>query len=289
MTEKNWISTPDPGIYPAKDVPAEVYHAWDAMSASWLGILDTTSPKNFQHRRRFPPWPTAAMRFGQMLHVLTLEPFDFAARFEIAPDGDKRTKAGKEAWAECEARAEGRPIIPRTGENSYEQARAMAHAIEEHPHAPKLLHGGQREVSLVWIDEETGIKCKGRLDVLNPPAVPDVKSTINAQPAQFEKAIWNFGYHRQAALYLDGLAALNGGDTNQFVFIAVEKSAPYDVIVRPAGESVIAAGRMAYKRALFSYKKCRETDTWPGYDGPEGNLTPLELPEWALREEGLVE
>lgn len=289
MTEKRWIETPEPGIYPAKDVPAELYHSWDAMSASWLGILDTTSPKAFHHKRRFPDPPTAAMQFGEMLHVLVLEPFDFGARFELAPDCDKRTKAGKKAWAECEARADGRSIVPRSGPGSYGQARAMAHAIEEHPLAPKVLQSGLHEASLVWVDEETGVKCKARLDALNPPAVGDVKSTLNAHPAQFEKAIWNFGYHRQAAIYLDALAALGREDVTDFVFVAVEKSAPYDVIVRPAGESVIAAGRMAYKRALFTYKKCRETDTWPGYDGADGNLTPLELPEWALREEGLVQ
>ncbi|HUX02302.1 MAG TPA: PD-(D/E)XK nuclease-like domain-containing protein [Phycisphaerae bacterium] len=282
MSEKHWIKPPEPGIY--YDVPPEIYHSWDAMSASRIKTLDDSSPKTFDWVSRHPSAPTEAMLFGSMLHVLALEPFDFAARYAVAPKADRRTKAGKAAWADFQELSAGKKVVTQA---DYELARAMAHAIHQHPTAPKMLAGGKNEVSIVWDDPAIGVRCKARLDVWRGGLVLDIKTTIDAHPRSFERGIWNFGYHRQAAMYVNGLGVLTG-EPHDFVIVAVQKSEPFEVIARRAGESVIECGRRACERALETYKQCVTTGEWPGYDGAEGTTETLELPEWAIKQEGVV-
>lgn len=284
----HWIETPEPGIYPAKDVPAELYHRWDAISNSWLGILDNESPKAFAACRRKPRVPTPAMKFGSMLHKLVLEGFDFAKEFAVAPECDKRTKAGKKTWGDFVAGAGDRIVVPTTGQYGHAVACRVAKAIkEEHPTAPRMLMGGQAEVSIVWIDEITGIKCKARLDYLNSHLIPDVKSTASVHPPTFTKSIYFYGYHRQSYMYREAVRAALGEDRTS-VIIAGEKQEPFDVLARPVGETVLRAGQESFRRAMALYKRCRDADEWPGYDGKEGTTETFELPEFVLRQEGLV-
>lgn len=277
-----WIKTPEPGIHP--DVPAEVYHRWDAMSASWLKRLDATSPKHFRHDRREPPRPTEAMEFGTMVHCLVQEWIDFSAKYAVAPECDRRTTKGKATWAAFQQTLGGR--LPVKHQDA-ELARAMAREIEAHPAAKRLIAQSERELSIVWEHPGTGLRCKARIDDWLAPVVADLKTTVNAKPEAFERAIWNYGYHIQAAIYIDGMNAAAGRDDCEFVFIAVEKEPPYDVIVKPAGETVIRVGRAVYTRCLHTIKECQDTGNWPGYD--DGLFNPLELPEWTLKLEGVMQ
>jgi len=278
-SEKTWQPSPEPGVYP--DIAEAEYHSWDAMSASRIWDFMATSPLQFQYHSKFPQLPSQQQAFGRAVHALILEPFDFAERFAVAPTVDRRTKAGKEKWAEFDALSAEREVLKA---EDYQTARAMAHAVAQHPDAKQFLSNGRAELSIVWDDADTGVRLKARLDYWRPPAIVDYKTAANASPAGFVKAIWNYGYHVQAALYRDGARAALGEPEPEFVFIAQEKQPPYDMIVRPAGESVLVGGRLAYKRALYDYKRCVETGDWPGY---ERTFEPLELPAWATAALGL--
>ena len=227
--EGGWIETPEPGIYP--DIPAEVYHRWDAMSNSWLGILADECPEVLYWARQHPRPPTKAMRFGAVLHKLILEPFDFAKDHAVAPVCNRKTKAGKVIWAEfCDAAGE-RTVVPATGEHGYGKASGMAHAVRRHPTALQYL-GGQVELSIVWDDPELKVRCKARLDSWDEPVIGDLKSTANAKPEVFQaSSLVTYGYHRQAAFYSDGIKVLTGVDP-LFIIVAVMKTPPYCVIAR---------------------------------------------------------
>jgi len=269
MTNK--IKPPNPGLWP--DVDFETYRAWDAMNASTLDALANTTPKHFRWLLDHPEPQTPAMRFGILLHALTLEPFDFAARYAVAPDVDKRTKAGKEAWGAFAVGAEGKVPVSAA---DYERARAMSHAIQNDDTAGRLLQGGRNELSLVAVEPQTGILCKGRMDCLKGQTIADIKTTISAKGNVFEKAIYNYGYHRRAAFYHDLMEVLTG-EHCEFFFIAVEKEPPHDVVVYPAGESIFTQGRKSYLEALRTYRQCLTTGVWPGYPDRVA-----ELPEWAI-------
>lgn len=288
---RDWIATPEPGIYPADKVPAELYHRWDAMSASWLGRLADSSPKQLQYDRRHPPEPTEAMQFGSMLHKLVAEPFDFNKEFAIAPDVNRVTKAGKAEWAAFVKRSAGLAVVRRSGRNSYEMARVMAHAIKGNPAADKLLTGAQTELSIVWDDKDTGIRLKSRLDAWQPPFVVDLKSAVSAKPETFARATRAWNYDLQYALYTDGARIVFERDDIQFLFAVVEKHPPYDCVVMPDNdtdaESIYRLGKAAYRTALRTYKQCVDSGEWPGYGGTDGTAE-LPIPEWLLRAEGVL-
>lgn len=81
----------------------------------------------------------------------------------------------------------------------------MAMMIDNDPAALKCFRGGYSEVSMIWIDAETGVPMKSRVDYLKTRAIVDLKSfsnpldkTINAAIAS---AVASRKYHVQAAVY----------------------------------------------------------------------------------------
>ena len=131
------------------------------------------------------------------------------------------------------------------------------------------------EQSMFWTDPETGIECRTRPDYINN-AVIDIKSTRNASPQSFMRDAYNMKYHIQAAFYLDGVRA-NGMEINKFVFIAIEKDAPFIVQTYVADDAFIERGREDYKKALEILVRCKETGNYPAY---ETGIQTLELPKW---------
>ncbi|HSR76412.1 MAG TPA: PD-(D/E)XK nuclease-like domain-containing protein [Xanthobacteraceae bacterium] len=85
-----------------------------------------------------------------------------------------------------------------------------ARLIESHPQLGRAFAGGMPEVSVFWEDRETGIPMKARFDYLLPRAVVDLKSFSNALGLPIRRAvaraIANYRYHVQAALYLEAAA-----------------------------------------------------------------------------------
>jgi len=268
--------TPEPGIY--YDVPAEEYHEWDAVSNSRLAYLIATSPKHYKWRLEHPEPDKDAWRKGRILHKLVLEPYDFERVYAVAPDVKRNTKAGKELWQKFTDTLEGRTPITSA---EYDEASAMAKAIRALPKADLLLSGGRAEVSVVWDDPDTGVRMKARPDYINDNLIIDLKTTRSFADGAFSRRAYDYGYHRQAAIYIDGCRAA-GLRIDAFVFVVVEKTDVHDVIAQPASENMIYVGRAQYKRALITYADCVAKDEWPGYDE---QLENIELPYWVLREE----
>jgi hypothetical protein len=86
-------------------------------------------------------------------------------------------------------------------------------------------------------------------------------------------------YHRQGAMYLDGIATLTGIKC-RFGLVAVENTAPYGVMSALVRDSDIELGRRDYRRALQQIASSRASGVWPGYTSP----TEWSLPGWATRE-----
>lgn len=58
------------------------------------------SPMHYKYAVEHPEEPTEALRFGIAAHKFILEPETFFDEFVTVPKIDRRTKAGKEEWAE---------------------------------------------------------------------------------------------------------------------------------------------------------------------------------------------
>jgi hypothetical protein len=269
---------PEVGIY--RDVPNQEYQAWDAASASRLNKL----ARSAAHLRYAIDHPeqTDAQAFGEMLHTCVLQPELFQGRYVVAPKCDRRTKAGKTEWGVFEALNADRQIVEP---DPWRRCENMAHAVRTHPAARALLDARMdTEVSAVWKCRRTGVLCKLRADALADlggiPVVIDLKTTEDASRRAFERSIWTFGYHRQAAMYLDGLAA-HGRVCESFCFIAVEKSPPHAVAVYRITDEVVAMGGEEVARLLATYGECVRTGRWCGYGE---QVVDIGLPAWTMRQ-----
>lgn len=281
MSESKRMPCPEPGVY--RGIEASEYHAWDAMSNSRLKVLVQDSPKHFKWRLDHPKPPTKQMRLGRIVHALVLERdrFVFSKRYAVAPNWGKRSKADKAKWAQWAADNNGKEVIAQA---EHDQAAAIAEAMMDEPKCHALLTDGEPEVSIVWDDPLTGIRCKARLDYLYPPLIGDVKTAADGADHAWAGSMADNHYAQQAAFYLDGGVAV-GLEVKRFAFAVVESCPPYDAYVCVLDSTSLRAGRNQYQRGLHIYKNCLEKNRWPGRH--EGTVIEVSLPEYALAEEGL--
>lgn len=264
------------------DMPAEQYHAIQALSAGGLKRLAQT-PAHFYGLQLDPnrpdSEPTPAMRNGTLTHCALFEPEALAARYVAKPAGlDGRTKEGK-AWLALIG-TEGREIVDAA---QLAAALAQAAAVRRLPDVAALLSDGRGEVSAFWIDDETGELSKCRPDWVSPAGddgviLVDGKTCQDASPDGFSRAIWNFRYDLQAAHYSTGYEIASGKRVHGFVFAAVESAWPHAAAAYMLDDLVLDRARAECRRLTELYAECRRTNTWPGYPTA---IQPIGLPRWA--------
>ncbi len=265
-------------------MPAEEYHATPAMSASGLKLMRQSPAHYFGKQldaRRPVGSPTPAMVNGTLVHCCIFEPSEVEKRYIVKPeDHDGRTTAGK-AWT-AEAKASGREVVEAAALAS---AKAQAAALRALPDVAALLADGVGESSAIWIDEETGELCKCRPDWTFPAGdgviLLDGKTTRDASPEGFGRAIWTYAYHLQAAWYSDGYERATGKRVHGFVFGAVESEWPHAAAAYMLGDDVLEAARRESRRLLRLYAECKRTGHWPGY---AAGINLINLPKWAQLE-----
>lgn len=274
--EATQIAAPEPGIY--EGVPFETYLAWDAASNSRLVEMER-SPAHCRAKIDAPRKSTPAQELGTALHFAILEPELFASRYAVAPVCDRRYKEGKQVWADFVAANPGKCHLDN---EDWETCQAVADAVRKHPDAGLILRAtDKREVSGVWDDPATGLRCKLRMDLPCQALgiLADLKSTEDASPAAFARSIVNFNYHCQGAHYLGGAAALDW-IFEQFCVIAFEKSKPYGVMVYRLEDEALEIGERKLRPFIEQYAACKRSGIWPGY--PTG-VKDITLPDWELR------
>lgn len=252
------------------NLTAEDYYVdREAVRKGWLDKIDQSPDhlqKYFQGLSR-PETPT--LKLGRLTHVAVLEPDLLTAQFVRPPtEINRRTKVGKAEYAEWQKANESKTIVTS---NQWDQAIAIRDAVYRNKAVQALLKVGEPEQTVVWVNPETGEKCKARADWLRNFPV-DVKTTIDARPDAFARSIVTYRYDVQVYHYGDGFV------TDQFVFIAVESAPPYASAVYLADQGIWKRGKAGRDRNLRTYAECKATDTWPSY--PEIIQT-IQLPRWA--------
>lgn len=266
----------NPGIYDGLD--EAVYHADPALSASGAKrLLPPNCPALFKHDRDNGGRPNKqAFDIGHAAHAAVL---GVGLELAVIDADDWRTKAAKEA--RDAAYSEGKcPVLAK------EKATvdAMALEIRRHPRASALLdpEHGRPEVSVFWKDEKRGIDRRARFDWLphgdgGQLVVPDYKTTSSAEPRAFARSVFAFGYDMQAVFYMDAIRAAGLAEDVSFVFIAQETTAPYLITVHELDFASLLLGRARVDEACSVFRRCTETDTWPGYSDDIELIAP---PPW---------
>lgn len=277
------------------DVPAEQYHRREIGVANntALGIIDERSPAHLLH------WYTsddegdkeesASLAFGKAFHCAVLEPDVFDDLYMVLPADMPRdlrhlrnakkpsddTLRSIEAWDAWEEHARGRIILPAA---TLDLAKAMAASMRgmvmefKGDAAPveitvaELLEECETEVTLYWIDEETGIRCKARADLYARALrwAGDLKSVLDAAREAFAKAIFRHRYHVQHSHYCEGFRTL-GEPLASFVFLPVEKEKPHVPASWHLGPVSEERGNEVRRRSMNKLLRCLETGRWPGH------------------------
>ena len=107
----------------------------------------------------------------------------------------------------------------------------------------------------------------------------DLKTTADANPEEFARTALKYGYDQQMAHYRDIMEA-ETGTLPRFLFVLVEKTAPYLVSVVELDDLFHDLGKQKNEQAAAKWLHAKETGQWPGYEGISRVLAPV----WALDE-----
>ncbi|MFH5927422.1 PD-(D/E)XK nuclease-like domain-containing protein [Roseomonas xinghualingensis] len=256
-----------PGLY--LDLPFDEYQAADAVSVSTLKRFAQAPCKALVSR---PSTPSLA--FGSLVHCAVLEPHRLEDRYAVTTVERRGTKAWEAACLE----AGDRELVKQA---DMDDALRLRDAVQRHAIARELLSPGLIvEGSLFWDDPETGLRCRARPDGIRRDlkALVDVKSAADASYDEFGRAAAKYRYHWQEPMYRDGIQHVEGWVPDAFIFIVVEKEAPYLVAAYELDAADVDKGRRRVRETLSAYAECKRSGIWPGL--PE-NLQRLTLPVWA--------
>lgn len=294
------------------------YESAEGISKHGLDSLAISPLHHWAYHRnpeRVKPKDTPAKIVGNAIHVSILEPKRFEKEYIQEPD-KKDYPSVLDTLEDYKARAKERGLktsatkgvlkdailqeekllnLPLSlfWDDIYEQktfgrtvlsqidwriVKAITSRVRKHPAASELFKEGKAEQSIFWVDKETGVQCKGRIDWITNTSVPlvvDLKSTTDASLEGFQRSISKYRYYVQAAMYIDGLEQITNSSPIPFVFAAWEKHTPYASALYYATKDMIEAGRQEYRRLLRIYADCLSKDNWPGYSQ---EINPIDLP-----------
>ena len=172
------------------------------------------------------------------------------------------------------------PIIMLSIDN-YDRIERMRDVLMKDPNAPLLLEGEKHEYSILWIDPETGILSKAKIDQWSTHinSLVDIKTTTDASRYGFARSVFKYGYYFQGAMYLRGLNALEI-DIQDFTIIAQEKEPPFAVGCYTLDDDAIELGyaQLDYLMERFERFETGELDS-ASYSN---KVEILSLPRWSV-------
>ena len=285
---------PPAGHAVLSDESAATYYRRSLDVANHTGLcMIGRSPAHFRYWVNNPQSDeeTKDLAFGRAFHCATLEPDVFAATYVVLPPGappvpTARQRAARapsiesrraiDWWDMFNAEHRGRTVITAADDD---RVQGMGESIRNHSRAVAgLLVGGRREATLRWVDEETGLECKARLDNLEPSEFGlDLKKTRDASPEAFARSIASYQYDQQAAHYCAGARAVFSA-LKHFIFLACEDYPPYvcqPYFLDPMAEE---RGMNLRRRRMRVQAECLRTGVWPGYSQ---RIEQISLPSYA--------
>ncbi len=266
----------EPGLYQRGELQ---YHRIAGHNFSSLKWVDR-SLKHYRYRLTNPPETKLWMHRGTAAHTAALEPDRFLSDYAMFTG---KTRRGK-AWDAFVAENPGKQILKR---DEYLLAMAVRDAVRADELAGAYLRDGFPEVTIVWLDKETGLLCRCRADWLaKGDYLVDLKGSGDIRPRWFGRTGGRLMYHAQAAFYHDGYEAVTGRAPSCRL-LAVEPTGPHDVVVYRVLDEHLDAGRQRYREWLVAVAEAERTNRWPGIS--RGFEQDFQLPPWEVEDENELE
>lgn len=255
-----------------RNVTNKDYHSEVATSRSDLESIQR-SAKHYKYSKDNPQPQTEAMRIGEWIHTLVLEPELFSTAFyneqNIIDDIRKERPEVKSVRStsdykdRCADLVSGGYTILK--EEQIIMLQNIQAAVTENPLYQAIVQEGVPELSC--FAEIDGHLCRARPDFVSFKRnfIIDLKTTQNAHKMKFIDHIYNYGYHRQAAFYMDVTSAATGVPIQGYGIVAVEKDPPYGVCCYTLSSDFIGIGRAEYKENLEKLIHATKENKWDGY------------------------
>lgn len=159
----------------------------------------------------------------------------------------------------------------------YDKVLQMRSALLKHPIASKLINGATPSSNVTFNTE--GISIQFKPHALHPGFghgcnLINLTHTKDASESGFSKSADMFGWHRKAAIHIDGTDAI------EMIFILCEDKEPFNIGVYVLDERALDFGRQNYKEAIERYKESAASGVWAGVSP---SIVTAGLPEWAYR------
>lgn len=253
------------------------YHAHPALNFSSLRLA-AKSLLHYDHAKRNPKPPTAAMRLGSITHAVILDamrpPEGIASeQGMVIWEGAKRGKA----WSAFKAANEGKLIATLA---DFARAAEMRRAVDAHPVASALLRAPTvaYEVPIFW--ERGGVALRSRVDGYDKARclLIEVKTTTHVEPRAFGRECAARLYHAQAGFYAHAIEDACGPWPTVKI-VAIENVPPHDVAVYTVPDDVLIQGMRMCDEWIRAVTDAQRTGVYPGVC--PGEMV-LQFPEWAI-------
>lgn len=218
---------------------------------------------------------TRSRRLGTAVHARVLEPELFKKSYVSCPH-KLNSKLGKEFVAihsgKTILRDDEMDLVERVSQ------RALSETILQQGESTftleEIVQLGSAEVTIYWIDADTGLTCKARLDLIAGFLTIDLKTTDDARLQAFSSQADRLGYDIQAAHYLRARRAFEPTlPITPFAFLAVELLPFGDVQVHQADpDEFVAIGEESVKATMRRIAESRRTGVATGYETRGGLL-----------------
>ena len=219
-------------------------------------------------------------RLGRLVHLYALEPETAGARVLVAPDVDRRTKAGKDAWEAFAATVTADHEVASAEEIA--QAQRLASGVRAEI---RRLAGSRTvlvEQPIEW--DADGMACKCKPDALivyhGDAVIVDIKTTRESLYGDsLSRASWNWRYDLQVAHYTEGVGTVYPVAGFWFVFVQVETG---EVAALEIDAQLLDRGQTDRRRALDAIAAYQRGDT-ATVNSALRKPTILSLPAYAVR------
>lgn len=301
---------PETGFY---DLPESIYRAAPGENWSNLKRIGKTA-KSYNWFKDHPEPDTPDQKKGRLYHTLLLEPQRKDERWAVTPElyPAKGKKVGDppidkpwnmnahfcQDWV-ADMEAKGFEV---TKQGDVDFGNRMVGELRDLEDACKILDDADGyEVSGFWIDEESGLLCKMKLDILKRGQVGDFKKVASGHSPAASWESWcrhlrSWQHHGQAAFYRDGVNAIYEHygwalpDEPSFIWLVVEDQHPFDTAIYPIIDredkrsyQFFVWGRELYRQYIWQVGVWQKVGKWPSYNSGASHKTEaleLKVPDW---------
>lgn len=267
----------------------EEYHALrDSWSHSQIEDLHESPALFYGRHVATPPLyerkRSSAFDWGTVADAALTNPEGADGVMRIIPDYVLNSEGHRKgsAWLHWQADNAGK-ILLKASECA--EILAAVRNCRANPKAAMILDApGEFQRTIKWLDDETGLWLRCRLDklaYLKEGLFPsDIKTCRSNRPRQFSNDAYEYGYHRQAAWYWDGLVEA-GEEPEAWLNVTIGKPDPQECIVYEMKPEAVTLGREQNRKLLRELAERLESKDW--HPREWNQVLELDMPPYAYR------